>query len=78
MYGSSLTLYSVMQQIYFSADCRAFSDLFEKFLVPMKLGKKCVILGKNTSLGKNSAIFSKIGKFYLINWDFSAHWQYFR
>ena len=25
---------------------RAFSDLFGKFLVPMKLGKNCVILGK--------------------------------
>ena len=42
---------------------RAFSDLFGKFLVPMKLGKSCVILGKNTTiLGKNSAIFSKIGE----------------
>ena len=27
---------------------RAFSDLFGKFLVPMKLGKNCVIWGKNT------------------------------
>ena len=25
---------------------RAFSDLLGKFLVPMKLGEKCVILGK--------------------------------
>ena len=32
---------------------RAFSDLFGKFLVPIKLGKICVILGKNmTILGK--------------------------
>ena len=26
-----------------------------------------------TILGKNSAIFSKIGKVYLLNWDFSAN-----
>ena len=53
---------------------RAFSDLFGKFLVPMKLGKNCVILGKSMIiLGKNSAIFSKIGKVYLLNWDFSAN-----
>ena len=32
---------------------RAFSDLFGKFLVPMKLGKSCVILGKKIhNLGK--------------------------
>ena len=59
---------------HFSILCRAFSDLLGKFLVPMKLGKKCVILGKNmTILGKNSTIFSKIGKVYLLNWDFSAN-----
>ena len=28
-----------------------------------------------TILGKNSAIFSKIGKVYLLNWDFSANWE---
>ena len=57
--------------------CRAFSDLFGKFLVPLKLGKNCVILGKNTTiLGKNSAIFSKIGKVYLLNWDFSANCEW--
>ena len=56
--------------------CRAFSDLLGKFLVPMKLGKKIVILGKNmTILGKNSAFFNKIGKVYLLNWDFSANWE---
>ena len=56
---------------------KAFSDLFGKFLVPMKLGKNCVILGKKyDNLGeKNSAIFSKIGKVYLLNWDFSASWE---
>ena len=55
---------------------RAFSDLFGKFLVPMKLGKNCVILGKNMMiLGKNSANFSKIGKVYLLIWDFSANWE---
>ena len=55
---------------------RAFSDLFGKFLVPMKLGKKIVILGKNmTILGKNSAFFSKIGKVNLLNWDFSGNWE---
>ena len=31
-----------------------------------------------TILGKNSAIFSKIGKVYLLNWDFSANWVYSR
>ena len=35
-----------------------------------------MILGKNmTILGKNSAIFSKIGKVYFLNWDFSANWE---
>ena len=30
-----------------------------------------MILGKNTTiLGKNCAIFSKIGKVYLLNWNF--------
>ena len=56
---------------------RAFSDLFGKFLVPMKLGKNCVIWGKNTTiLGKHSTIFSKIGKVYLLNWDFSANCEW--
>ena len=33
-----------------------------------------MILGKNKKiLGKTSAIFSKIGKVYLLNWDFSAN-----
>ena len=51
------------------------TGLFLKFLVPMKLG----ILGKNTTiLGKNSAIFSKIGKVYLLNWDYSAKWEWSR
>ena len=55
---------------------RAFSDLLGKFLVPMKLGKKIVILGKTmTILGKNSAFFNKIGKVYLLNLDFSANWE---
>ena len=35
-----------------------------------------MILGKNTTiLGKNSAIFIKIGKVYLLNSDFSANWE---
>ena len=43
-------------------------------LVPMILGKNCVILGKYTTiLGKNIAIFSKIGKVNFLNWDFSAN-----
>ena len=41
-----------------------------------------MILGKSmTILGKNSAIFSKIGKVYLLNWDFSANllnWEFFQ
>ena len=28
-----------------------------------------------TILGKNSAFFNKIGKVYLLNWDFSANWE---
>ena len=28
-----------------------------------------------TILGKNSAIFSKIGKAYFLNLDFSANWE---
>ena len=31
-----------------------------------------------TILGKNSANFSKIGKVYLLNCDFSANWEYSR
>ena len=59
--------------------CRAFFDLFGKFLVPIILEKNCVNLGKYTTiLGKNSAIFSKIGKVNLSNWDFSATWEWFR
>ena len=35
-----------------------------------------MILGKNMLiLGKNSAIFNKIGKVYLLNLDFSANWE---
>ena len=55
---------------------RAFSDLLGKFLVPMKLGKNCVILGKKyDNLGKNCAFFNKVGKVYLLNSDFSANWE---
>ena len=28
-----------------------------------------------TILEKISAIFSKIGKVYILNWDFSANWE---
>ena len=28
-----------------------------------------------TIFGKNSAFFNKIGKVYLLNWDFSANWE---
>ena len=35
-----------------------------------------MIFGKYTTiLGKNSAIFSKIGKVNLLNLDFSANWE---
>ena len=35
-----------------------------------------MIWGKYTTiLGKNSAIFSQIGKVNLLNWDFSADWE---
>ena len=35
-----------------------------------------MILGKNTTVLRiNSANFSKIGKVYLLNWDFSADWE---
>ena len=41
-----------------------------------EIGKNYVILGKNTTtLEKNSAILSNIGKIYLLNWDFSANWE---
>ena len=41
---------------------RAFSDLFGKFLLPMKFGKKLCDFGKKyDDFGKKSAIFSKIG-----------------
>ena len=34
-----------------------------------------MILGKNmTTLGKSGAIFSKVGKVYHLNWDFSDNW----
>ena len=33
---------------------------------------------KSLILGKNCAIFCKIGKVYLLNWDFSANWECFR
>ena len=55
-------LTSLTNKVIFKA--RAFSDLFGKFLVPMKLGKNCVILGKNmTILGKIVQFLSKFGKF---------------
>ena len=55
---SSLTLY------YYIVIMQGFSDLFGKFLVPMKLGKNCVILGKNaTILGKIVQFLAKLGKF---------------
>ena len=39
-------------------------DLFGKFLVPMKLGKNCVILGKNMMiLEKIVQFLAKLGKF---------------
>ena len=38
-----------------------------------------MILGKNmTTLGKSGAIFSKVGKVYHLNWDFSDNWECFR
>ena len=51
---------------------RAFSDLFGKFLVPMKLGKNCVNLGKNTQFwGKKIVRFlAKLGKFTFNIWIF--------
>ena len=53
-----------------------FLTFFGKFLVLMKLGKKCVILGKKYNhFEKNSAILINIGKMYLLNWDFSANWE---
>ena len=37
--------------------------------------KLCDFGKKKMILGKNSAIFNKIGKVYLSNWDFSANWE---
>ena len=68
MYGATTKARCDDLHLYFRICSRAFSDLFGNFLVPMELGKSCVIFGKNTTiLGKNSAIFSKIGKVYLLN-----------
>ena len=66
-----------MQALVQNGGDRAFSDHFGIFLVTVKLGKKCVILHgkKYDNFGKISAIFSKIGKVYLLNWDFSANWE---
>ena len=46
-------------------------------MIPMNFGKKMCDFGeKFNNLGKkNSAIFNKIGKVYLINSDFSANWE---
>ena len=55
---------------------RAFSDLFGKFFCTDEIGKKLCDFGKKyDDLGKNSAIFSKIGKVYLLIWDLSANWE---
>ena len=72
------TLFSIVQGLRcrISGKGRAFSDLLGKFLVPMKLGKNYVILGKiRPFLEKNSAIFSNIGKINLLNWDFFTNWE---
>ena len=69
----------------FTIDLRAFSNLFGKILVPMKLGKKQLNFGgKMAQFGKNGTIlgkkmynFSQIGKAYLLNLDFSANWVCF-
>ena len=54
----------------------AFSDLLGKILVPMKLKKNSVTLGRNsTDLRKRSEIFSHIDKVYLFIFDFSANWD---
>ena len=42
---------------------RAFSDLFGKFLVPMILGKNCVILGNIQQIWEKIVQFlAKVGK----------------
>ena len=33
------------------------------------------MIKKYDNFGKNSAFFSKIGKFYHLIWDFSANWE---
>ena len=44
---------------------RAFSDLFGKFLVPMKFRKNCVILGQNMTIFEKKIVqfLAKLGKF---------------
>ena len=49
----------------------ASSDLFGKFLLPMKLGKQ-------HDFGKILHDFRQIGKGYLLNLDFSANWESLR
>ena len=48
MYGEEFIIYLkfVIYMYAFFGTSRAFSDLFGKFLVLMKLGKSCVLLGK--------------------------------
>ena len=48
-----------------------FLNFLGKILVPI-LGKKVQFFFK---LGKNSVVFSQIGKVYHLNWDFSANWE---
>ena len=63
--------YNLKEKLLIKNESRAFSDLFGKFLVPNEIGKKLCDFGKKyTILGKNSVIFSKIGKVYLLNLDF--------
>ena len=55
----------------------AFFYHFWEIFCTDEIGKKLCGFGKKmTILGKNSAIFSKIEKVYLLNWDFSANWEY--
>ena len=59
---------------------RAFSDLFGKLLVQMKLGKIALLLGKIVHFWENSIILGKIVQF-LAKWRkfaFSANWKCFR
>ena len=52
-----------------------FLTFFWEIFGTDEIGKKLCDLGEKYNDFGESAIFSKIGKIYLLNWDFSANWE---